>query len=54
MTILKENFKWDLEAFASELFNCYFSMQPQKAKILGPAACVQISILTVLFHQKLS
>jgi len=22
MTILEENFKWNLEAFASELFNC--------------------------------
>jgi len=25
---------------------------PQKLKILGTAACVQILILTVLFHQR--
>jgi len=24
MIILEENVKWHLEAFASELFNCYF------------------------------
>jgi len=30
------------------------SSLPQKPKIVGPAACVHISILTVLFYQKRS
>jgi len=36
---------WKVESFVE---------QPQKPKILGPAACVQILIITVLLHQKKS
>jgi len=35
MTILEENFKWHLEAFASELFKCtfYYILRNVKEKL---------------------
>jgi len=48
----------NLNAFYEGLFQFTYAtiveVQPQKLKILGTAACVQTSILTVVFHQKRS